>query len=281
MKKKKRKNLKMNVSSIYIVVALIFILGFGFFGTSKIFIAEEIPINQTKLNEEFDLRSNGKFSISSWIYDKEKNMMEIILVTNGIKNFSSELDFSSISKKNLKQELPLEVVYNDNDIYIIHVKKVPSKFDQVAIRLNKTDKNMHDIFDEDKEQLENKRVISTIYTDERVVENKEIIEKDIKNYALQVTESLISKSFADKEKLEKDIKKIDDYNKELNEEMEKLKSELLYQTVEEQVDTNNSIYRLERDIELRNKDKETMLQDIKNIETKIERLNQKKRDISL
>lgn len=281
MKKKKRKNLKVNVSSIYIIVALIFILGFGFFGTSKIFIAEEIPINQTKLNQEFDLRSNGKFSINSWIYDKEKNMMEITLVTNGIKDYSSELDFTSISKKDLKKELPLKVVYNDNDIYIIHVKKVPKNFDQVAIRLHKTDRNINDIFDEEKEESENTKVISTIYTDERVVENQEVIEKDIKNYALQVTESLIEKSLEDKKKLEKGIEKIDAFNEELNAEIEELKGELLYQTVNEQIETNNSIYRLERDIELKNKDKEMMLQDIKNIETKIERLNQKKRDISL
>lgn len=281
MKKKKRKNLTVNVSSIYIVVALVFIVGFGFFGTSKIFIAEEIPINQTKLNQEFDLRSNGKFSINSWIYDKEKNMMEITLMTNGIKDYSSELEFTSVSKKNLKKKLPLEVVYNDNDIYIIHVKKVPKNFDQIAIRLHKTDRNIYDIFDEEKEESENTKVISTIYTDERVVENKEVIEKDMKNYALQVTESLIEKSLEDKEELEKGIEKIDAFNEELNAEIEELKAELLYQTVNEQIETNNSIYRLERDIELKNKDKEMMLQDIKNIETKIERLNQKKRDISL
>lgn len=281
MKKKKRKNLKMNVSNIYIVVAFIFILGFGFFGTSKIYIAENIPINQSELNTEFDLRSNGKFSLNSWVYDKEKNKMEIILVTNGMKDYSSELDFTSVSKNDLKKELPLEVVYKDNDIYIIQIKKVPKNFDQVAIRLHKTERNISDVFEEDKEKSDNNKVISTIYTDERVVEKTEIIEKDFKNYALQVTENLIEKSFANKEKLEKDIEKINSFNEELLVEIGELEAELLYQTVNEQIDTNNLIYRFERDIEMKNKDKEIMLQDIKNIEAKIERLNQKKRDISL
>lgn len=281
MKKKKRKNLKVNVSSIYIIVALFFILGFGFFGTSKIFIAEEIPINQTKLNQEFDLRSNGKFSINSWIYDKEKNMMEITLVTNGIKDYSSELDFTSISKKDLKKELPLEIVYNDNDIYIIHVKKVPKNFDQVAIRLHKTDRNINDIFDEEKEESENTKVISTIYTDERVVERKSIEKLDNKSYTLQVTDNIIEQTKKDQDGIKKKIEKANEVNKGLNEEIEKLKSDLLYQTVEEQIETNNMIYRMEREVEMNTKEIENMQQDIQNMDSKIERLKQKKRDIGI
>ncbi len=281
MKKKKRKNLKINVSNLYIIVALIFVSGFAFFGTSKLFMAEEIPINQTKLNEEFDLRSNGKFSINSWSYDEEKNKMEVILVTNGMKDYSSELDFTSISKKNLNQELPVKVVFNDNEIYILHIDKVPKNFDQLAIRLHKTDRNMRDIFDEPDSIEENERIVSTVYTDERVVERKSIEKLDNKNYTLQVTDNIIEQTKEDQEGIKKKIEKANEVNEELNEEIEKLKSDLLYQTVEEQIETNNKIYRMEREVEMNTKEIETLQQDIQNMDSKIERLKQKKRDIGI
>lgn len=281
MKKQKRKNLKLDMSNLYVVLALFFVLGFGFFGTSKIFMAEEIPINQTELNTEFDLRSNGKFSINSWIYDEEKNKMEVIIVTNGMRDYSSELDFTSISRKNLKQELPVDVVFNDNEIYILHINKVPKNFDQLAIRLHKTEWNMKDIFAEPESVKENEKLVSTIYTDERVVERKPVDKKDNKEYTVQVTNDIIKQTKEKKDEMNKKIERANEVNEGLNEEISNLKSDLLYQTMEEQIETNNKIYQLEREVESNKKEIEIMQQDIKNMDLKIEKLNQKIRDIEI
>lgn len=281
--KKKRKNLKINVSNIYIGVTFIFILGFGFFGSSKFFIAEDIPINQTELNTQFDLRANGKFSINNWIYDESKNLMEVTLVTNGMKDYSTDLDFSSISKKDLKKELPIETVFNDNEIYILHIKNVPKNFEQVAIRLHRSETNMQDVFlEEDEiESKGNEKIISTVYTDERKVERKSVEKKDNRSYLIQVTDEIIEDTIKRNKDTNKKIEKINSMNESLNEEIETLKKDLLYETLDEQIETNNKIYRLEREMESKNKDIEIMQQDIKNMESKIERLKQKKRDISL
>lgn len=264
---------------MYICLAAIFILGFMFFGTSKLFIAEEIPINQTELNTEFDLRANGKFSINSWVYDEKLNLMEVILVTNGMKDFSNKLDFTSVSKKNLKQEMPVKVVFNDNEIYILHINKVPKKFEQVAIRLHKSEKDMLDVFVEDNEN-ENEKIVSTVYADERKVERGSIEKKDNRSYLVQVTENLIDKTKEQKEEIIQRIEIIASFIEDLNEEIKTLKKDLLYQTMDEQIETNNMIYRLERDVEMKKKDAENLQQDIKNMDSKVERLNQKKRDVS-
>lgn len=281
--KKKRKNLTMNISKVYVFVSFIFIMGFVFFGTSKLFIAEEVPINQTELNTEFDLRASGKFSINSWIYDEEKNIMEVTIVTNGMKDYSSELDFSSISKSNLKQELPIETVFNDNEIYILHISKVPKNFEQVALRLHRSEKNMQDIFieEEDIDSKTNKKLVSTVYTDERKVDRGTIELKSNRSYLLQVTEDIITETNVKKEDINKKIEKVILLNEDLNNEIEDLKKDLLYETLDEQIDTNNKIYRLEREVESKEKDIDLMRQDIKNMDSKIERLKQKKRDISL
>lgn len=279
LKKKSKKNLKVNMSNVYIVMALCFILGFGFFGTSKIFIAEEIPVNQTELNQEFDLRSNGKFIINDWIYDEEYNKMEVVLVTNGIKDFSNKLDFTAVSRMNLKQELSTNIVYNDNEIYIIQIENVPKNFDQMAVRLNKSEKNNADIFNESEEVEDRKKVISTVYTDQRVVKRGTVKEKNFKEYAVQTTNDLIENSTSEIEKNHHNIEIIEKLILEVNEEIKRLKQELLYQTLDDQINTNNQIYRLEREIEGYEKDKKMMNENITNIKAKIERLDQKKRDL--
>ena len=281
--KKKRKNLTMNISKVYVFVSFIFIMGFVFFGTSKLFIAEEVPINQTELNTEFDLRASGKFRINSWTYNEEKYIMEVTIVTNGMKDYSFELDFSSISKSNLKQELPIETVFNDNEIYILHISKVPKNFEQVALRLHRSEKNMQDIFieEEDIDSKTNKKLVSTVYTDERKVDRGTIELKSNRSYLLQVTEDIITETNVKKEDINKKIEKVILLNEDLNNEIEDLKKDLLYETLDEQIDTNNKIYRLEREVESKEKDIDLMRQDIKNMDSKIERLKQKKRDISL
>lgn len=279
LKKKSKKNLKVNMSNVYIVMALCFILGFGFFGTSKIFIAEEMPVNQTELNQEFDLRSNGKFIINDWIYDEEYNKMEVVLVTNGIKDFSNKLDFTAVSRMNLKQELSTNIVYNDNEIYIIQIENVPKNFDQMAVRLNKSEKNNADIFNESEEVEDRKKVISTVYTDQRVVKRGTVKEKNFKEYAVQTTNDLIENSTSEIEKIHHNIEIIEKLILEVNEEIKRLKQELLYQTLDDQINTNNQIYRLEREIEGYEKDKKMMNENITNIKAKIERLDQKKRDL--
>lgn len=281
MKKQKRKNLTLNMSTVYVAVALIFVFGFGFFGTSKLFLAEDFPINQTELNTEFDLRSNGKFLINSWIYDEEQNKMEVILVTNGMQDYTSEMNFSAVSRTNLHQELPVNVVFQDNEIFILEIDNVPKNFDQIAIRLNKTERNLSNIFDEPEFNQDNKMTVSTIYTDERVVERKTIEELDDKGYTRRVTDSIIEQTEEQKKEIEKKIEGVNGINEEINEEIKELKSELLYQTVEEQMETNNKIYRLERDLETNKGEIETMQQDIYNLDSKIERMNQKKRDIGI
>lgn len=269
------------MSTVYVAVALIFVFGFGFFGTSKLFLAEDSPINQSELNTEFDLRSNGKFLINSWIYDEEQDKMEVILVTNGMQDYTSEMIFSAISRTNLHNELPVNVVFKDNEIFILEIDNVPKNFDQIAIRLHKTERNMSDIFDEPESNQENKRTVSTIYTDERVVERKSIEELDDKGYTLRVTDSIIEQTEQQKKEIEKKIEKVNNLNEEINAEIEELKSDLLYQTTEEQMDTNNKIYRLERDLETNKEEIEIMQQDIYNLDSKIERMNQKKRDVGI
>lgn len=283
MAKNKKKNLKINVSNLYILAAFAFILGFGFFGTSKLFLAEDIPINQSPLHKEMDLRANGKFSINDWTYDKEQALMEVTLVTNGIQDYMTRLDFTAVSRENLAKELPTEIVYNESDIYVIHITDVPKDFNQMALRMNKDEKDFEDVFSEDakSEEAEEDQIISTIYTDERVVKTERIQDKNFTEYALEITEELIVEAQKDIEKLEEKIVLTDEIIAEIQQEIERLQTDLLYQTVEEQVETNNKVFDLQKDIEDYEEEKKVINEDIKNIQYKTERLKQKQYDLTI
>ena len=281
MVKKKRKNLKLNVSTLYITLAFLFILGFGFFGTSKLFLTEDILINQTILNEEFDLRSNGTFTIKGWTYDKEQQLMEITLITNGIEDYMTKLDFTAVSRERLSTELTTEIVYDESDIYIVHIKDVPKDFNQIALRFNKGEKSYDDLFAEGEADEDKNKVISTIYTDQRVVNEEAISDRNFTEYALQITGELIAEAEQDIKELEDKSGMTDDVIVEIRKEIEQLQVDLLYQTVDEQVETNNDVFQLEKRIEDYEKEKETMAGDIKNIRAKVERLKQKQYDLNI
>ncbi|ANU28571.1 hypothetical protein [Planococcus versutus] len=281
MAKKKKKNLKLNISTLYITLAFLFIIGFGFFGTSKLFMAGDIPLNQTALNEEFDLKANGNFTIKEWAYDQEQNMMEVTLITNGIEDYMTKLDFTAVSRERLSAELPTEIVYAESDIYIIHVKNVPKDFNQMALRFTKGEKSYDDLFTEGQTEEAEDKVISTIYTDQRVVSEETIPDRNFTEYALEITGELIADSERDIEELEDKSGMVDDVVVEIQKEIEQLQVNLLYQTVDEQVETNNEVFQLEKSIEGYEKEKETMAGDIKNIRSKVERLKQKQYDLNI
>lgn len=278
-KKINRKNLRNNITNFYIIICLFFILGFAFFTTSKLTIDEDIPINQTPLKEELDLRANGKLKINRWIYDENNEKMEVVLETNGMTDYKTKLQFSSVTRKNPSVELPTNVVYKDSTIFILEINNIKKGFEQVAIRLHKSDEKLFDETSVD-EELET-QTISTIYTDERVVERKEIETKDTNKIIAEITDEQIFDSYEIKEKEIKDIETIKNVIETIKEEINVLENELLYQTLDEQVETNNNIYRLEKDIEMYEKKIEEKEYNIKNIDTKIEKYEQRKRDVSI
>lgn len=269
------------MSNLYIIVAFVFILGFGFFGTSKLFMAEDVPLNQTEINKEFDLKSNGRFTIKDWTYDEEQKLMEVTLVTNGLQDYRSILNFTAVSRENLSTELPTEIVYDESDMYIIHIKEVSKDFNQIALRFNKDEKSYDELFTDGEVEEKQDQVISTIYTDQRVVKESLIPDRNFTEYALEITGDLIAEAEQDIEELEEKSRMTEDVIVDIREEIEQLQADLLYQTVDEQVETNNDVFQLEKSIENYERDKQTISNDAKNIRAKVERLKQKQYDLTI
>lgn len=279
-KKEKRYRLRTQWSNLYIAITLVFFLSFGFFLTSKMFLADELDVLNTELGKEYNLNSNGKFTINDWIYDEEKNKMQITLITSNMRSYLSELEFQSVARSKLDNPLETEVVYSSNDIYIVNIEEVPKDFQQISLRLMKDDVELSNEFDEEtKKQNEKDNLITSIYADQTVVKRGEIAEGDVRDYAVNVTNKMIADANKESKEAQNEISKREVLVKKIEEEIKKLKSELLYQTLEEQTKTNNRIYSLEKEITNINREIEKIKLDIESFDTKVDRLEQRINDL--
>lgn len=278
-KKEKRKNLTTQWTNIYVTISLVFVLGFAFFLSSKIFIADEVDVLYTEVGKEFKLNNSGKYTIKEWVYDKENSQMQVTLVTSGLTDYLSDLNFKAVSRINLSKELPTEISYSSNDIYIVKINEVPNNFQQVALRLVKNEIDIENLFEEDVNNKTADELITSIYTDEKVVAHKEILRGNVDDYAIQITDEMITETSNLITENEKEIEKNMIVIEKINEEISQLKSELIYQTVEEQTETTNEIFGLEKEIEKHNKEIEKINVTIDSRNAKVERLIQRKRDL--
>lgn len=90
---------------------------------------------------------------------------------------------------------------------------------------------------------------------------------------------MIEKTQIEIKETRKNIEAIMKMNEHIHTEIDKLKEELIYQTLEEQNTINNEIYRMEKEMETNNKEAKKYELDVQSYESKIERLEQRKRDL--
>lgn len=242
---------------------------------------DKIDILNTEIGKEFNLNANGTFMINDWVYDEQKNKMQITLITSKMSSYLSELNFESVARIDVQNKLETEVVYSSNDIYIININDIPKNFEQIALRLIKNDISFEEEFEQNEmvQQKEKNNIITSIYTDERKVKKEEILETDVKYYAVKVTDEMIEESQNEIENTNKTIESETEFIAYINGEIVKLKQELIYQTLEEQTATNNEIYQLEKEIETHNREIKNLELDIQSYDAKIKRLEQRKRDL--
>lgn len=281
-KKVKKKNLNFNTSMVYLSTTLIFIAVLVLFLTSRMYMAEVIPMKYTELNVVNDLYSDGKITINEWKYDEKQNTMEVILKADKVKDFDSDLNFSAVSRVNRQRYLEVEVPYKENDIYVVVIKNVPKQFEQIALRIDKEYNDYYDLFTEDEEVKDKEtNTIVALYTDQRVVDRGTIESKSPKKYAIQIVSSLIEDAESNSSNIRKSIEKVDKAIEVLRAEVSEKQEDKIYQTAEEQLETDSSIHSLLYKIEEMEDDKVKKEEEIIINDKKIEKLIQKKNDLEM
>ncbi|MER2459857.1 hypothetical protein ACFRGK_06430 [Bacillus subtilis] len=287
-------NLRRKKSWIYYVILSMTLMGLVFFLCSKIFIHTESPILQTALNKPVQLSTSGSVMVNRWEYSQEKNTMEVQIQLEEVDmEDGNSISFVAQEKVNPNQNLPTKIVYQDDGFYIVQIKKINPEFGAVALDvMRKPEDDSQGIDDADslKEEVtseddndseEEERVLeATLYTDQRKVKiNNNLGNKTEQEYAMSLINS--EKKSVDNllEKYAQAIKKIDSREEDLEQKIAVLKDDLKYQTSEEKDETNSKISMKEDEINSLKETKITYENEIKAQKDKLEKLNQKERDL--
>lgn len=127
-------------SASYLVITLVGMIVFVFLITSKITLWDDTPILQTPFNEKVEGLSDNAVVLKEWEYNPKKELMEVIIKANSKDGVASDnLMFFAKEKQNPMKRIPVEVVAQYDDMYVLHINKIPTDYQVVGIVI--TEKN--------------------------------------------------------------------------------------------------------------------------------------------
>ncbi|MGM0924646.1 MAG: hypothetical protein ACQEWW_26260 [Bacillota bacterium] len=282
MLKKDRVNLKRNSSKFFMGFLLVSVLGFMFFLSSSFFFEEKIQILNTEINKELSLSGSGKLTIHSWEYDKNKDEMEVTLITKDVKTIDDEISFEAFQRNGDQPKLEVKNVFNEDGIYVLKIFGVSKEFQQVALDLIKIKENeFAEVEGLEEENKEEREIISTLYSDQREVKKSEIGVKTENEYALYLSDVLIEQADRELEETKKLVTQEQKKQNELEKEIALNEEKMVYETAEEQLETESIINGYEMRID-ESKEKIEEIEARENVlKDKKEKLELRKREINL
>lgn len=269
----------------YLGITILFVLLLVFFLSSKSFMYDDEPVMQTPFSTEITGLDQTKVLLESWEYNPEKELMEVILQLKHSGTDPIKPTFSFRAKqKQVAEMLPIEVVFMEKDLYVIHIKKVPKEYSVVGLyvkenrdaKLLKNQNESSDINVEDSKEI----VITGDYR--KVKTNDKLKKQDAFVYKAQVIETEIKQLENDISTIfDKDIPLLNDVIESLKNDITQLKDEKKYLTTNEKNTANSKIYSKRNEIQNAKKKQKELIEEAELLKEKIKKLEQKKMDVAL
>lgn len=239
MKSKNRK--KMNLTKLYLGTVIVFILGFVFIFITPMFTGGNYSYAEATMNEYQTLGNNLRIALVKKEYNPEKEIVRLdFSITETTKSGTTlpniEYEVSSQYIKNRKGQ-EVEVTRVSDEYFVAIIKEVPKDFSVLSTTVSP--KYIHSEL-ADNNDLENRSVKVYVNESEDIVNNsldigtKEVYQKEFISFQQDQIKNEIEEKEIEIEKNKLAIK-------ELNKLISSLESELIYQTREEQFETNNLI----------------------------------------
>lgn len=240
-----------------VVISLIvfIVCGYIFFFLSNFIFPTPRGTAYTQLNTKISINSTTSYTIYEWNYSPEQQKMEVVIeFTTTDYHIVNEYDFQTIIKlKNSQQRLETEIVYNDDNLYIVHINDVPSEFVEVSFRLVDADGNTY------KNYTNNSSV--------DIIDNIQI--EDKKSYRIRLINNQIQSLENEIETIQNKIDENLQTIENLNQSISKIKSNQKYEIDEEISKSNNIIKNYQSEIEKLQKSNEEKQKQINQLHEKI------------
>lgn len=117
-----------------LTLVAIIVIGYTFFLSSKIWMPpDKASVPATEVGHQVEANER-RVSIVSWAYDEEQRKMEIMIdITNMSVDGINHYQWSAMEIN--KGRLQVEVIMEDNDFVVLHILKVPKRFEEISLRM--------------------------------------------------------------------------------------------------------------------------------------------------
>ncbi|MCT6922822.1 hypothetical protein [Metasolibacillus sp.] len=236
------------------------------FFTSKWWLYDDDPINQTPFNQDVAGLDQTTLVLKKWHYNPEKNLMEIMLETKhtGTDNVQPTFAFAAKASQTL-DPYPVKIVYQKENQFVLHVEQVQADYQLVGVFI-KEFRNPKILESATRDQL---LAEGKVVSDEAISQNmpkpkEKVIVGDYRK--VEVDTSLKEKTPAgyqeefvllEIEQLDKQVQSIkqkqlplqDEIIASINHEIDQLESEMIYKTDEEKLEVQQQIAKKKSAIE--------------------------------
>ncbi|MEH7041087.1 hypothetical protein COE80_02555 [Bacillus pseudomycoides] len=279
-------NLRRKKSWIYGLIAGFMFVGFFGFFTSKLYLPYEEPVYHTELKKPVTLFGNRTMTIEKRAYDPASHTIEMFLHVEG--GDGEKYQFQAQEKANPNLQLPVKVVYQDDENMVVQVKELSPKWQAVA--LDVLEKNNRDVTVETKQKAEGENETSkedekqtflkSFFSDQKKTEIEEGISQKSKGDYAKVFIGMKQKILKEKVKqydevMKQETSKQTEWQKQITE----WKNDSKYQTETEKMETDAKINSKETNISQSKEKVELYKWEQGQLKEKIKKLDEKAKDI--
>lgn len=252
-----------------------------FFISSKMFIKDAGAVTQTPLNEEIPGLNQSNIVIDKWTYNKKKSFMEVVLKVKNIGNDPVKPTYEFMAQlKTSKDHLPIELVYQKENLYVIHINKIDKDFTELGLIVRENrDETYIASLQSDSEEPQSVIVLKTNFHDVSI--NNQLRKRTDNEYLAESIDREIE-GYKGKIKTlsEEDIPRQVELIKSLQEDIKDMEKQKKYQTATEIQSTNSDIIDKQNKINEYNEKQQGYMLDIEKVNEKIKKLEEKKADIN-
>ncbi|MEH7047696.1 hypothetical protein [Bacillus pseudomycoides] len=279
-------NLRRKKSWIYgLIAGFIFVGFFGFF-TSKLYLPYEEPVYHTELKKPVTLFGNRTMTIEKRAYDPASHTIEMFLHVEG--GDGEKYQFQAQEKANPNLQLPVKVVYQDDENMVVQVKELSPKWQAVA--LDVLEKNNRDVTVETKQKAEGENETSkedekqtflkSFFSDQKKTEIEEGISQKSKGDYAKVFIGMKQKILKEKVKQYDEVMKQETSKQiEWQKQITEWKNDSKYQTETEKMETDAKINSKETNISQSKEKVELYKWEQGQVKEKIKKLDEKAKDV--
>lgn len=275
-------NLRRKKSWIYGLIVGFMLVGFFLFFTSKLYVPYEEPVYHTELKKPVALFGSRTMTVERRAYDPASHTIEMFLHVDG--GDGEKYQFQAQEKVNPNLQLPVKVVYQDDENIVVQVKELSPKWQAVA--LDVFEKNNRDVTLETKQKTEEEKeddkqtFLKSFFSDQNKTDVEEGISQKSKGSYAKVFIGIEQKNLKEKvKKYDAMMKQETSKQTQWQEQITEWKNEAKYQTETEKMETDARINSKETNIK-QSKDKVELYKwEQGQIKEKIKKLDEKAKDV--